>query len=277
MDTYTPTVTDVLHFLTEQYHLGIGYSAISTVRSALSTFIFLEGFPAGSHPLVRRFLKGVFNLRPALPKYETTWDTSLVLKYLKKLSPVKRLDFKMLTFKLIMLFALLTGQRSQTLHLLSLDDMILTKNSVKFKLSGLLKHSRPGKHLDLLVIRAFAPDRRLCPITVLLEYLRRTQTLRATNRKLFIGIIRPHGPVTSSTIARWIKLVIIYSGIDPKTFSAHSTRGASSSKAALANVPLNTIMKTAGWSRKDTFAVYYNKPITEQGQFGLAILNDANT
>lgn len=263
----------MLEFLTEQFHLGIGYSAISTVRSALSTFISLEGYPAGSHPLIRRFLRGVFNLRPALPKYETTWDTSLVLKYLKKLSPVKRLSLKFLTFKLVMLFALLTGQRSQTLHKLLIKDMILTKNSVKFKVSSLLKHTRPGKHLDLIIIKAFAPDRRLCPITVLLEYLRRTKELRVHD-KLFVSTVKPHGAVTSSTIARWIKLVILYSGIDPKTFSAHSTRGAASTKAALANVPLSTIMKTAGWSRKDTFTVYYNKPITEQGQFGLAILED---
>ena len=274
MCTYSPSVADVLHFLTEQYNLGIGYSAISTVRSALSTFICLEGFPAGSHPLVRRFLKGVFNLRPAMPKYETTWDTSVVLRYLKKLSPVRRLDFKMLTLKLVMLFALLSGQRSQTLHLLELRDMMLSKSCVKFKVAGLLKHSRPGKHLDLLVIQAFAPDRRLCPITVLLEYLRRTKDIRK-HKKLFLGIIKPHASVSSATIGRWIKLVLNYSGIDPRIFSAHSTRGAATSKAALANVPVNTIMKTAGWTRQDTFATYYNKPCVELGTFGTTILKNA--
>ena len=172
-----------------------------------------------------------------MPKYETTWDTGLVLRYLKKLSPVRSLTFKLLTLKLVMLFSMLTGQRSQTLHLLSTKDMILSKNSVKFKVNTLLKHSRPGKHLDLLVIKGYAPDRRLCPIMVLLEYLKRTQDVRKHD-KLFVGTIKPFAPVSSATIARWIKLVLLCSGIDPRVFSAHSTRGAATSKAALANVPL---------------------------------------
>ena len=262
-----------MHFLTEQFRTGIGYSAISTIRSALSTFICLEGFPAGSHPLVRRFLKGVFNIRPALPKHETTWDTSIMLRYLRKLSPVRNLDFKFLTLKLVALFALLSGQRSQTLHLLLVNDLIVTKNSIKIKVSGKLKHTRPGRHLDLITLKAYAPDRRLCPVTVLLEFLRRSAPLR-THDRLFIGVIKPHAPVTSATIARWIKLVLLYSGVDTRIFTAHSTRGASTTKASLAHVPLNTILKTAGWSGSQTFAKYYKKPVTETGAFGLAVLNN---
>ena len=37
----------------------------------------------GTHPLVRRFMKGVFILRPALPRYNVTWDVNIVLNYLK--------------------------------------------------------------------------------------------------------------------------------------------------------------------------------------------------
>ena len=79
--------------------------------------------------------------------------------------------------------------------------------------------------------------------------------------------------MTSATIGRWIKTVLIYSGIDTRLFTPHSTRGASSSKASLANVPLDTILKTAGWSRSDTFTKYYKKPVTSQGTFSDAILN----
>ena len=263
-----------MHFLTEQFHLGIGFSAMSSVRSALSTFIYLDGQPAGSHPLIRRFLKGVFNLRPVFPKNETIWDTSIVLKYLKKLSPVRKLNFKMLTFQFVMLLALLTGQRSQTLHMIRLQDLIITKNSFKMKIAEKLKHTRPGKHLDLLTIKAYAPDRRLCPLTVLVEYLKRTKDLR-TGEKLLVGIIRPHGPVAPSTVARWIKTTMLYSGIDTKIFSAHSTRGAATSRAVFDNVPITSIMKTAGWSREQTFAVYYKRPISNAGHFGTAILESS--
>ena len=36
-------------------------------------------------------LKSVFNIRPKLPRYTSTWDVSIVLKYLEKYSPVKLL------------------------------------------------------------------------------------------------------------------------------------------------------------------------------------------
>ena len=53
-----PTVTDVIEFLTELFHSGIGYSCLNTARSALSTVIvFPDNTAAGSHPLVVRFMK----------------------------------------------------------------------------------------------------------------------------------------------------------------------------------------------------------------------------
>ena len=48
----------------------------------------------GVHPLVSRLMKGIFNLRPAVPKYFKTWDVSVVLKYLINLSPVPLLSLK---------------------------------------------------------------------------------------------------------------------------------------------------------------------------------------
>ena len=247
---------------------------MNTVRSSLSTFVYLEGQPAGMHPLVKRFVKGVFNMRPCFPKTETTWDTTVVLKYLKKLSPVRKIEFKFLTFKLAMLLSLLTGQRCQTFHALKLSDIILTKNSIKIRVSSVLKHTRPGKHLNTLTLKAYAPDRRLCPVTVMLEFLRRTKKLR-THNNLFVGIIKPHGPISAATYARWIKTVLLFSGINTRLFTAHSTRGASTSRAAFNNLPLSTIFKTAGWSATNTFAVYYNKPIKVQGNFGETILHAA--
>ena len=268
-------MTDVLEFMTEQFNRGLGHSAMNSVRSALSTFVYIDGQPVGMHPLVKRFIKGVFNLRPALPKTETTWDTSTVLKYLKTLSPVRKLDLKFLTLKLAMLMCLLTGQRIQTFHTLNLSDIMISKNNIKIKVSTLLKHSRPGKHLDLLIVKAFAPDRRLCPVTVLIEYLNRTKEIRK-HGKLFIAFIKPHGPISGATFARWVKNVLSFSGIDSTLFTAHSTRGASTSRAAFNNVPLATIFKTAGWSATDTFATYYKKPITDNGSFGAAILSAEN-
>ena len=83
----------VLDFLTELFHKDkLGYSALNTARSALSAFVKVDGIPVGQHDLVSRFFKGVFKVRPALPKYNVIWDVSLVLQYLKPLSPVRKLS-----------------------------------------------------------------------------------------------------------------------------------------------------------------------------------------
>ena len=56
-----------MNFLAELFQSGVGYSAINTARSALSSILILpDNTTFGSHPLVSRLkvLKGVFELRP---------------------------------------------------------------------------------------------------------------------------------------------------------------------------------------------------------------------
>jgi hypothetical protein len=65
-----------------------------------------------------------------------------------------------------------------------------------------LKQSRPGKNNPTAEIKTYPPDRRLCPITILKGYLKRTSRMRKTNT-LFISYVKPYGAVTRSTISRW--------------------------------------------------------------------------
>ena len=91
------------------YNSGIGYSATSTARSALSNIITLaNGMKFGQHPLVIRYMKGIFEIRPALPKYCEIWNVTVVLNYLKSFEHVSALSLKELTLKLTMLLCLTT-------------------------------------------------------------------------------------------------------------------------------------------------------------------------
>ena len=121
----------VEEFLTVFYNQELGYSTINTERSALSTFIVSEGKPVGRHPLVIRFLKGLFLLRLALLRNTVTWDTDVVLCCLKTISPVKALLLKCFIFKLATLLAFLPGQRAQTLSLLDIRNITLCRYSAK--------------------------------------------------------------------------------------------------------------------------------------------------
>ena len=92
IDPIRATLTMVVDFLTDLYEQGQQYSSLNTARSALSSVIALSGeVPIGRHPLVCRFLKGVFQERPALPRYVDTWDVGLVLNYVKNQYPLEKL------------------------------------------------------------------------------------------------------------------------------------------------------------------------------------------
>ena len=73
----------VLDFLAHLLESGCGFSAINTARSALSSIILVNSVPVGQHSLVKRFMRGVFNIKPSLPRYVHTWDVNVVLTYLK--------------------------------------------------------------------------------------------------------------------------------------------------------------------------------------------------
>ena len=109
-----PDTRNVITFLTTLVKEGLSYSSINTARSAVSSFSLHRKIPVGSHPIISRFMKGVFNKRPALPK-TVTWDTAKVLQFLKTWHPAKTLSLLQLSIKVVLLCLLVTGQRGQTI------------------------------------------------------------------------------------------------------------------------------------------------------------------
>ena len=70
VDPLCPSLADITGFLAHSFDEGLEYRTINTYRSALSGVLPpMEGFPVGQHPLVVRLLKGILNLRPAMPRY----------------------------------------------------------------------------------------------------------------------------------------------------------------------------------------------------------------
>ena len=74
---------------------------------------------------------------------------------------------------------------------------------------------------------SFPGNTKLCLSTTLKDYNMRMESLRKGEPRLFIVIIKPHGAVVASTIARWLKSILEAAGIDASIFNAHSVRGAS--------------------------------------------------
>jgi hypothetical protein len=106
---------------------------LNTARSALSSIIILpNNLSFGNHPSVCRFLKGVYETRPTLPKHQDIWDVNTFLDFLKTLHPVEGLCLKDLTLKVTMLLALTSAQRCQTLQALSIENMRLADEQCIF-------------------------------------------------------------------------------------------------------------------------------------------------
>lgn len=130
------SIEDGLEFLYDQFTRGLSYSAINTARSALSIIILLpDGGSSGNHPLVIRFMKGVFETRPSLPRYRDIWDVSIVLDYLQTLFPLEQLNLRDITLKTVMLVTLPSGQRCQTVHALTVSGMRNSDDSVLFEIT----------------------------------------------------------------------------------------------------------------------------------------------
>ena len=63
--TLNPSVGEIIRFLTEMHEDGLGYSAINTAKSMLSTiFSVIHKVNIGSEPLIKHFMKGIFHLKP---------------------------------------------------------------------------------------------------------------------------------------------------------------------------------------------------------------------
>lgn len=270
-----PPIEIVIEFLTQLFEQGLSYSAINTARCALSQFIVWKGScTVGAHPWVIRFLKGVYNLRPPMPRYVDTWDADALLRVLRRMTPVSKLSLMDLTLKTVTLVALLLAARSQTITCLKLNNMTRSRAKFCFVIgTSELKQSRPGYNPPLIELKAYAVDKALCVYRALEEYIERTKQLRGNEDTLFISYVKPHKKVTSSTISRWVKTMMARAGIDVTIYKAHSIRAASASRAWKAGGPLQEILTTAGWSSKSTFAKYYNKNIRKPTQMAQKVLN----
>ena len=129
-----------------------------------------------------------------------------MLNFLKNMNSFDVNSLRDLSYKLVTLIALCTGQRCQTLSVLKLSDMNIINGIVYFRASQLLKQSRPDVHLKSLELKPFPLDEKLCVVQSLEAYIHRTAHLRdSTDNNLFITYIKPHDRASKDTIARWKK------------------------------------------------------------------------
>ena len=261
-DPVSGPIEDVVNFLAFLHSENYQYRSLNSYRSAIASMHApVDGVSIGQHPLVTRLLKGAFQTRPPLPRYTGTWDVNQVLNLLQNDPLDKGTSLKRLSQRTVMLLALTRPSRSVDLAKLDLRGYRNTPEGAVFTPFALAKQSRPGKEIREFFFPSFPENIKLCPVHSLTMYIEKTRALRSDNNQLFVSTIKPHGSVTSSTIARWLKEVMAAAGIDTSTFKAHSVRSASTSAASMQGVTTQDILSAADWSTESTFQKFYYKPV----------------
>ncbi len=232
----------------------MSYNSLNVYRSAISSIhLPCEGRSIGEHPLVSHVLRGAFISRPPQPKHQAFWDVEVVLRYFVDVGDNDSLILGDLTKKLAMLLELTSANRSSDLARISLSHCQVTPHQAVFTPSDLRKQDRPGHKRMAVIVPAFEGDSLICPLQCLTSYIGRTSPLRSESKEgpLFISFLKPHKLVSSASVARWLKSVLSSAGIEG--FTAHSTRGAGTSKATSSGLSMQEIMRLADWSRESTF------------------------
>ena len=253
----------------ELFHQGMKSGTLNVMRSALSFFL-KNSFPdLGNVPMISRVFRYFYRERPVFPRYMVTWDVGIVFRFLAQWHPPATLSLKNLTLKTVALIALTSSDRAQTIHALSTDHMEFVPNGQEFNVPSLLKHSRRGRpSKKVLCVEWDAPELNVC------EYVRcylartfkfRLRAVRSGRDKpvqLFLSH-RTGQPVKRASISRWVRTVLELSGVDTSTFSAGSTRSASTSAAARFGASPEQIVRQGDWSNLGTYQRFYNRDLAD--------------
>lgn len=251
------------------------YGTMNSHRSALS-LILLNNISDDIR--IKRFMRGISKICPAKPRYDTTWDPQVVLKYIEETSKMKEVSLKSQSQNLATLLALITGHRVQTLAAIRLSNITEMPSGFQIPITDTIKTTGRLKTQPCLHIPYYEDNTSICVARWLRRYLESTKNIRqADNDYLFVTYKKPHSRASKQSVSRWIKETLHAAGVNTDHFKTHSTRHASTSAAFRQGLSLDVIRQTAGWSdHSSCFARFYNRPIDSKRDFAKTILDSNN-
>ncbi|WAQ94976.1 hypothetical protein MAR_007447 [Mya arenaria] len=149
-------------------------------------------------------------------------------------SPTDKLSFKLLTLKMVMLMALLSCQKAQSLQLLDAKNM----SHVPFVINQLIKQARPGFHVKPITFRRYTYDNKAA----------------SKEGKLVVCLF------VSKNHIKQFQLQLSQDGY----ISTYECRSAATSAAFGTGTSIQTIMNAAGWSPECSSNKFYNKQMPHQ-------------
>ncbi|KAJ8914096.1 hypothetical protein NQ315_014292 [Exocentrus adspersus] len=277
IDPYAYNLAGILSLIKTIFDKDGSYSTINIHRAALSLFMII---PEEDKNIFKKFYKGLYNLKPPMPKYKYTWDPAPVLDYLQTLFPLEGLSLEKLTYELVMLVALTSAHRLQTLSLIKIENIKIGQNVIEVRIPDMIKTSKRNKEQPILCFPFIRKKLELCVASVICHYLEVTTTLRELSEmRLFLTIKKPHKAASTQTLSRWLKNILSLCKIDTKIFKGYSCRHAATSAAARGGLNIGIIRETAGWTKNsEMFRRFYNRPLArDYTTFATSILAPSNS
>ncbi|XP_073951877.1 uncharacterized protein [Choristoneura fumiferana] len=154
LDVYKASIPQILQFLTYRFEENASYSTLNTDRSALA--LLMEG-SIGTDDRIARFIKGVYRLRPPIPKYVSMWDPSRVLRLLTNWPENSFLSLEKVTKKLSILLALASAQRVQTLSAIKINNINEYESKILINITDRVELTPPhSAHIaqDMLLLQS---------------------------------------------------------------------------------------------------------------------------
>ena len=202
INSIQPTVNGVISFFSLLYHQGQGYQSICNARSALNNIIYLPEFSdISQHPLIKRFIKDIFNLRPPQPRYAEIWYVSIVFRFIDEYGHNEHLTLKKLTIKTATILLLLSGERINTLSSFDIKNMVIDEHKCVFIPSKLLKHSRPCYVNKPVKFYVHEENPNICPVQTITHYLDKRNNNVAHETTFFITHGKPFKAAHEDTIS----------------------------------------------------------------------------
>ena len=170
-EPFKASFKDGTDFLSELFHNDKrNYGVMVVAGSALCATLLKQGkVTFGKDSNVSCMLRGIFKLRPSLPKHVVTYDPNIVLRYMDSLPTNKYLSLELPTKKLCTLLCFLSGQRSQSIWKLKIDKSVVLHGTYTFYFDTVLKTTKPANHQHSLVFNTYPQNSKLCIIDCLLE------------------------------------------------------------------------------------------------------------
>ena len=285
-----PDIADFLCHLHDNKHL-----VISTIRGYVTAinhvFKATRDLNIGKNDqligLISNFERDTSIVRDPLP----VWDLSVVLAVLREspFEPMHLADMKFVTLKTVFLLTLATGSRRSEIHALKFEGIqwqdnggsVLLFPSSQFLAKTELVNTDVIKPMHVKAVTRVLgnddKDRVLCPVRALKFYLKRTEDVRDSRKKLFLAFKSGYkSEIARNTVSGWLKKVVLLAYElackDTKSLynvKAHQVRAMASSYAFHRNCSMEKILMACSWKHHTTFTQFYLRDLTFTDQEGM--------